>query len=179
MVSSYSRCKLGKRCVKKTKNNKVFIKFTLVCAINSKGVIGWTLYESGGMTGDRMSSFINEFIKNKYKYNLIIMDNGGAHKKECVKEIINKTKNTLLYSVPYRPKTNAIESWFSQFKHYFKHEETGITFSELKKSVKKAIGKIPLNSYLNYMKYAYKNKNVRKYTEKYSSRRKQLKKYKA
>lgn len=81
----------------------------------------------------------------------------------------------MLYSEPYCPKTNAIESWLSQFKHYFKHDETGITFSELKKSVKKAIGKIQLNSYLNYMKYAYKNKNVRKYTEKYSSRRKQLK----
>ena len=25
------------------------------------------------------------------------MDNEGAHKKECVKEIINKTKNTLYF----------------------------------------------------------------------------------
>ena len=178
MVSSYSRCKLGKRCVKKTKDNKVFIKFTLVCAINSKGVIGWTLYESGGMTGDRMSVFINKFIKNKYKNNLIIMDNGGAHKKECVKEIINKTKNTLLYSVPYRPKTNAIESWFSQFKHYFKHGETGITFVELKKSVQKTIRQIDSKSYFNYMEYAYKNKYIRNYIEKPSTRRKSLKKYK-
>ena len=38
MVSSYSRCKLGRRCIKRTKDNKVFIKFTLVCAINNKGV---------------------------------------------------------------------------------------------------------------------------------------------
>ena len=65
---------------------EVFIKFTLVCAINSKGVVGWTLYESGGMTGDRISAFINEFIKNKFKNNLIMMDNRGAHKKVCVKE---------------------------------------------------------------------------------------------
>ena len=79
-VSLYSRCKLGKRCLKKTKDNKVFIKFTLLCAINRKGIIGWTLYESGGMTGDRKSYFINTFIKNKYKNYLIIMDNGGEHK---------------------------------------------------------------------------------------------------
>ena len=178
MVSSYSRCKLGKRCVKKTKDNKVFIKFTLVCAINSKGIVGWTLYETGGMTGDRMSDFINKFIKNEYKNNLIIMDNGGAHKKECVKETIRETNNSLLYSVPYRPKTNAIESWFSQFKHYFKHGETGLSFLELKKSVKKAIRKISKESYYNYMKYAYKNKEIREFIEKYSTRRKPLKKYK-
>ncbi len=104
-----------------------------MCAINSKGVIGWTLYETGGMTGNRMSDFIKKFIKNKYKNNLIIMDNGGAHKKECVKETIEETNNSLLYSVPYRPKTNAIESWFSQFKHYFKHHETGISFPQSKK----------------------------------------------
>ena len=46
------------------------------------------------------------------------MDNGGAHKKECVKTTIQETNNKLLYLVPYRPKTNAIESWFSQFKHF-------------------------------------------------------------
>lgn len=39
MPSSYSRCKLGKRCVLKTKNNKVFVKYTLVCAMTSKGII--------------------------------------------------------------------------------------------------------------------------------------------
>ena len=33
-----------------------------------------------------------------------------------------------IYSVPYKPKTNSVESFFSQFKHYFKHDEIGITF---------------------------------------------------
>ena len=42
------------------------------------------------------------------------MDNGGAHKSNLVKETIINSKNKLLYSVPYRPKTNAIESWFNQ-----------------------------------------------------------------
>ena len=106
------------------------------------------------------------------------MDNGGAHRNDCVKDTIHKSNNKLLYSVPYRPKSNAIESWFSQFKHYFKHDETGISFHELTKAVKKAIRKIPKKSYGNYMKYAYKNKEIRKYVEKSSTRRKTLKKYK-
>ena len=78
--------------------------------------------------------------------------------KTFYKETIEEKKNSLLYSVPYRPKTNAIESWFSQFKHYFKHDETGISFQELTKAVKKAIRKIPKDSYHNYMKYPIKTK---------------------
>ena len=39
MASNYSCCDLGKRCVKKTADNRVFTKYTLVCAMNSKGII--------------------------------------------------------------------------------------------------------------------------------------------
>jgi transposase len=76
MTNNYSRCELGKRCVKKTKDNRVFRKFTLVCAINNKKIIGWTLYENSGMNGERMVQFIDDFIVGKYKKHLIIMDNG-------------------------------------------------------------------------------------------------------
>ena len=88
MTASYSRCELGRRCVKKTKDNKVFKKYTLVSAISSKGIVGWILYESGGMTSNRMVEFINKFIKDKFKNYLVIMDNGGAHKSNLVKEAI-------------------------------------------------------------------------------------------
>ena len=47
------------------------------------------------------------------------MDNTGSHRNIIVKEAVSKTNNTLHYSVPYRPKTNALETWCSQFKHYF------------------------------------------------------------
>ena len=60
----------------------------------------------------------------------------------------------------------------------FKHGETGITFVELKKSVQKTIRQIDSKSYFNYMEYAYKNKYIRNYIEKPSTRRKSLKKYK-
>ena len=79
---------------------------------------------------------------------------------------IKDTNNTLLYSVPYRPKTNAIESWFNQFKHYFQLQKGGISYEDLIKKVKITIKKIPNTSYLNYMKYAYVNKDVRKFIKK-------------
>ena len=143
MVHSYSRCSLGKRCVHKTINNKVFQKFTLrVCAISSKGLVGWTLYQKGGMTGDRMCEFIKSFITNKFKKCLIIMDNGGPHKSKSIDDLITRSKNKLQFSVPYRPKTNAIESYFNQFKHYYKLDSDSILFDELKKNIQLCIKQI-------------------------------------
>ena len=68
------------------------------------------------------------------------MDNGGAHKSQKIKDIVKESKNNLLYSVPYRPKTNAIESWFNQFKYYFQLKCSGAnTYSQLKVNVKDSI----------------------------------------
>ena len=83
---------------KKTTNNAVFKKYTLICAINHKGIIGWELYEK------RMVKFIKKYIDGKIKKNIIIIDNGGSHKSSQVKSAISDSNNTLLYSVPYRPK---------------------------------------------------------------------------
>jgi len=175
MTASYSRCKI---CVKKTSNNKVFRKFTLVCAISNKGIVGWELYEKCGMTSDRMVNFINKYIKSKYNNNLIIMDNSGAHKSKNIKECVSESNNTLLYCVPYRLKTNAINSWFNQFKHYFKLLNNGaIKYNELKDKVKISIGKIPKKSYSNYIVYSYKTKEIITYEPKKSTRRRKLKEY--
>ena len=50
--------------------------------MSSKKIIGWELYENGGMTSNRMVQFINKYINGKYEKYLIIMDNGGAHKSK-------------------------------------------------------------------------------------------------
>ena len=155
MKSNYCRSEIGKRCVSKTTNNKVFQKFTLVVAISSKGIVGFELYQKGGMTSERMISFIEKYIDGKYKKKLIIMDNGGSHKNKDISKHIEKNGNKLLYSVPYRPKTNVIESWFSQFKSYFSHDDEVVEFSDLKKKVRKTIRYIKKINYKNYFDYAY------------------------
>ena len=88
MKPQYSRCELGKCCVQKTTNNNVFKKFTLLVAINSKGVIRWILYKNGGITAERLIDFIEMFIKNKIKNWLIIMDNAGAHRNKLIQKLI-------------------------------------------------------------------------------------------
>jgi len=91
----------------------------------------------------QLVQFIDDFIVGKYKKHLIIMDNGGAHKNVKVKDKIIESKNKLLFSVPYRPKTNAIESWFNQFKYYFQLPNSAITYQQLKQHVNKSIRSIP------------------------------------
>jgi len=147
----------------KYNNNNVFKKYTLLAAINYNGVVGWTLYNEGCITAERLILFLDKFIKNKMKKNLIIMDNAGAHRNKIIKNYINDSGNQLHYSIPYKPKTNAIETLFSQFKHnLIQKQGKGITFSHLKKTIKKVITKIDTKSYTNILKYAYKNKDNRK-----------------
>ena len=106
------------------------------------------------------------------------MDNSPSHKSLKIREEISKTTNTLQFSVPYRPKTNAVESWFNQFKHYFKLDSSHLSFESLKNHISNVIIKIPSRHYKSYIKYAYESKDIRKYTPKHSTRRKTLKNYK-
>ena len=79
-----------------------------------------------------MKQFLKKYINDKYKNNLIIMYNGGSHKR---KEIGKNIEKLVIYynSVPYRPRTNAIENYFNQLKHYFGYEIDKLTYIGLKK----------------------------------------------
>lgn len=143
MIPSYSRCKLGRRCIVKTDDNYVFRKFTLLVAINNKKCVGYRLYKEGGMTKERFAKFINDFIKDKYKNNLIILDNAGSHNNKLVKDTITKTNNNFLYSIPYNPRTNCVEMFINQIKHYMKiNTEKTLSFPDIENSVKNSISKV-------------------------------------
>lgn len=109
MLKEYSRCKLGKRCVVKTDDSYIFRKFTLLVAIKNSKCVGWKLYEKGGMTKERLVDFLEEFVFNKYKNHLIILDNACSHRNNYVKDAITESENNYLFSVPYTPKTNVVE----------------------------------------------------------------------
>ena len=48
------------------------------------------------------------------------MDNAVIHRSKQIREFIEQTDNSLLYSVPYHPEKNTIEKFFNQLKHYIK-----------------------------------------------------------
>ena len=169
LTHNYCRAFLGDRCVKKTTNNEVFKKYSLVVAINNKKCIASELYQNGAVNSERFNDFLKK-ICSKVRGKLFVLDNGQIHKKESTKQIIKESGNYLLYTCPYHPRLNSIEQFFNQMKHYIKLDKPN-TFTELDGSVKTSIDKIKEENYENYFIYAYnkdyyKNKlNNKKYTK--------------
>lgn len=110
---------MGDHCIQRTSNNRVFTKHTFIAAITSTGLLGWELYDEGASNTQRFVAFLTEMIRrHRLRGYLFLMDNAGAHRNVAVCDLIASSGNTILYTVPYNPQTNAIENWFSQFKHY-------------------------------------------------------------
>ena len=158
---SYARCDIGKRCYIKSDDNKVFTHYSLLVAITNKKTIGWTIYEKGAVNAERLVEFINEFIKGKYEDNLVIMDNAMFHKSPEVKKAVAESKNTIQYTVPYYPRSNPIEQYFSQMKHYLK-KESPVSFADIKKVVGKSIAKVKEQNYNNYFLHAFRSETLLK-----------------
>lgn len=102
--------------------------------------------------------FLQNYIFQKYKNYLLVLDNARAHNNNLVKQAIIDSGNKYLFTVPYTPKTNAIEMWFNQIKHTLKLNTKVLKFNELKLEVEKSIKKVKKSNYENYFQYAYKKK---------------------
>jgi len=144
------REEIGKRLDKITKDNKVFVKYTLIMAITTKGVLDWILYEKGGSDNSRLIEFVKKLIDKK-KNKLILMDNASCHRNQNVKDFIINSKNDFVYVLPYHHFQNPIEKFFNQLKYYMKKDEP-MSYELIKKSIKKAIKYIELETYTNYFK---------------------------
>lgn len=81
--------------------------------------------------------------------------NARVHNNNLVKQAIIDSGNKYLFTVPYTPKTNAIEIWFNQIKHTLKLNKKVLKFNELKLEIKKSNIKVKTNNYENYFEYAY------------------------
>jgi len=131
-------------------------------AIHTKGVVGWELYEEGAVNSERLTAFIQKYITDNFENNTIVMDNAGFHKTQEVKQEIQK-RNSFVYTVPYYPRSNPIENFFSQLKHYIK-KESPIKYDDIKKVIEKSLYNITQINYENYFRYAFdKEKIKRKY----------------
>lgn len=148
--------KVGKKCVIQTDSQEVFKKYTAIFAISTHGVIGFELYEKGGIDSQRLTTFINKYLY-KYKNKLIVLDNASSHRNENVKKLISK-HNELLHSVPYQHFTNTIEQFFSVLKSKL-HKMSGVSHYKLKRNIKKAVELIPVEYYRKIFIGSYKRKN--------------------
>lgn len=139
---------IGKRINKKTTNNAVFVKYTLIMAITTKQIIGWALYRKGGIEHGRLIEFLKPLLK-KRKNRLILMDNASAHRNQLVLQFINKSNNDYVHIIPYNHSQNPIERMFNQLKYYIKKDEP-MSFDEIIESIKKASSKITEDNLKNY-----------------------------
>ena len=178
MIMEFSKCELGKRCVVKTNDNYIFRKFTLLCAISNSKCVDATLYKEGGMNKERFVDFLEANIFNKYKNHLIILDNAGSHNNEYVKQAIINSGNKYLFTVPYTPKTNPIEQYFNQIKHYLKLNKKVLKYDELVIEIKNAIKQVKKQNYRNYFENAYNKDIYKDYIKKNSTLKRKLKNYK-
>ena len=166
--------KLGKRCIIKTSSQEVFKKYTGIFSISTEGVLGWDLYDKGGIDSNRLYDFLQQHITTKFKNKLIILDNASSHRNAKIKELVNK-HNNLLYSVPYQHFTNSIENFFSMLKSRLQKLE-GLKYEELKKNITKVVREIPKEKYKNIIRGTYKRPIG--FIRKPSNRTRKLKNYK-
>ena len=94
-----------------------------------------------------------------------------------IKNAIIESGNDYLFSVPYTPKTNAIEQYFNQIKTYLKKDRNVENINKLKINVDKAIGRVKPENYKNYFNNAYILKCNIKLQRKQSTRRRKQKQY--
>jgi len=144
------REEIDKRLDKITKDSKVFVKYTLIMAITTKGVLDWILYENASSDHCRLIEFIKRLIEGK-KNKLILMDNASCHRNQNVKDFIINNKNDYVYVLPYHHFQNTIKKFFNQLKYYMKKDEH-MSYDLIKKSIKKSIKYIELKIYKNYFK---------------------------
>ncbi|ULY68506.1 hypothetical protein [Chlorella virus XW01] len=155
MTKHNGRCEKGRKCYK-TVHKYPFVKFNFVCAIKYGKIIGYKLYEKdkGGIDNIKFTKFYNDFIKNKYENNLLILDNAKFHKSKDVVDNIVKSKNKIIYSLAYNPQCNPIENLFSKLKSHVKNKSPD-NFEELKSTIdniiKYKISKDHLKNYFNYL----------------------------
>jgi transposase len=161
---------VGTRCVIKTTSQEVFKRYTSIVAIDSSGVIGWELYDKGGINTERLEEFLDKFITSKYKNKLIILDNASSHRNDAIRTLINK-HNKVLYAVPYQHFTNAIENFFSVFKSRLQ-KKVGITYSELKENINETLHAIPSEIFKRIFQGSYERDEKYKRKSRKRSRRK-------
>jgi len=160
MIKHNGRCEKGKKCYK-TVHKYPFVKFNFICAIKYGKIIGYKLYEKdkGGIDNIKFTQFYNDFIKNKYENNLIILDNARFHKSKDVVDNIVKSKNKIIYSLAYNPACNPIENLFSQLKSHVKNKSPD-NFEELKSTIDNIIKyKITTEHLGNYFNYLFTQAN--------------------
>lgn len=125
--SGFNNCNLNKKELsKKAKpinlpaNEKRIKNISLICASTINNIIYYELHETS-VNKIIYHDFIEMLIKkNKFKNYYFLFDNVPFHHCKKTLKLIKKTGNHYIFTPPYSPNNNPIESIFSIIKNKFK-----------------------------------------------------------
>ncbi len=158
MSRGRARCYVGQRCVKKTDNNAVFKRFSLLMAISMERVEGWYL-KKGAIQTEDLQKFVKRILSKKTSQKLVILDNAPIHKKDTVK-FIEGLGHKSLYVIPYQHYLNPIENFFNQLKHYMR-EKVPMSEQEVVEAIQYSLGKVRKEHLRNYFLNAYEPERLK------------------
>lgn len=139
MHPTYGWCKRGKVILQRKRSMRSK-KYSLLMAINSDGIVGYTVYEKSINT-QRFKTFLSrKVIPNITSNSKLLMDNVSFHKTKKITNYLATKNVDPIFTVPYTPDLNPIENVFSIVKHYIKKKRPKTLF-QLKNAV---AGAMPL-----------------------------------
>lgn len=159
MSRGKARCYIGQRCIKRTDNNAVFQRFSLLMAISMERIEGWYL-KKGAIQTEDLHKFLKRILEKKRTQKLVVLDNAPIHKKGTDK-YVSELGHKSLYILPYQHYLNPIENFFNQLKHYMK-DKVPMSEEEVVEAIKYSIGHITKQHLRNYFFNAYDQEKLKK-----------------
>lgn len=94
--------------------------YSISAAITKNGLLKYRVLNRG-YTGDEYTLFIESVLIEMNLTNMsgytFVLDNCSIHKVQSVRTLVEASTNNLLFLPPYSPQLNAIEEFFSKWKH--------------------------------------------------------------
>ncbi|KAG0434117.1 hypothetical protein DMUE_5292 [Dictyocoela muelleri] len=97
------------------------INRSLLCAINSRGLIGYE-YLTGSYNSNLFLAFLERILVPYFVLNpnsILIMDNARIHKTNSVLSFLQEKRILYRFNIPYTPQLKPIEVFFFMFKSKF------------------------------------------------------------
>jgi len=127
--------------------------YSLLCAMSSAGQFSYKIVTSGNEI--EFKNFLTEQVIKKFKnHTHFLMDNARIHHCKKTVEYIKKNGKTPIYTVPYTPELNPIESSFSVIKNYVRQNQPK-TEIQLKDAIKKGIKLLTREKCTNMFKNSF------------------------
>ena len=147
---SYGWSEKGKKIIKIHK--KYRITYTIVSAINTKGII-YNEIIKGSCDSIKFKQFLIKVISKLKEPMYLLMDNARIHHSKSIKEYISNTPHQIIYNVPYCPEYNPIEMVFSKFKSIILKKDNS-SHIKMINNINKSFKKITTSNLINFYNHS-------------------------